>query len=103
MATTPIASLESEARAVLVRLFDIAAERLRERGVSMEYDAAVVALLLGQSGWRESPNPLLSLSGDWHRQVADVIEALLLDGSLTDGGVVVVENVEQNCRVRLGL
>lgn len=83
-------------REELERLFSIAIERLRDREIKMEYDAAAIDWLLGQPDWHVSLNGLLVLNGIWHRRVANVIEELLLEGKVQAGDSLrVLVNVPQ--------
>jgi hypothetical protein len=84
------ASTLSEGDALLRRLFDAAVRRLHERGIEMHYSPAVLEWLRDQPDWRASLNPLRTLDGCWHQQVASAIEGLLLDGRLRQGNTLVV-------------
>jgi hypothetical protein len=84
------ASILSEGDALLRRLFEIAARRLQERGISMHYSPGVLDWLLDQPDWRASLNPLRALDGSWHRQIAAMIERLLLEGQLRSGSALTV-------------
>ena len=85
----------SEAHALLRRLFDVAESRLHERGISMRSSPAVLEWLLNQSDWRVGLNPLRTLDGIWHEQVAVVIEGLLLEGRLRSGNTLEVRMAEE--------
>ena len=88
------ASLLSEGHAHLRRLFEIAERRLHDRGIRIQTSPSVLEWLMDQSDWRLSLNPLRTLDGYWHQQVASVIEGLLLDGSLRLGNVLSVSLME---------
>ena len=80
-------SLLPEGTAALCRLFEIAGERLQGRGIVLQSSPAVSEWLVDQSDWRSSSNPLRTLDASWHKQVASVIENLLLEGHLHQGNI----------------
>jgi hypothetical protein len=84
----------SEGHNLLRRLFQVAERRLQERGISMRSSPAVLEWLLNQSDWRSGLNPLRTLDGFWHKQVAAVIEGLLLEGQLRSGNILDIIMVE---------
>jgi hypothetical protein len=80
----------SEGEALLRRLFGVAFDRLHDRGVAMQYLPGVVDWMLNQPDWQTSLNPLRTLDGVWHQQVASVIEELLLEKRLRRGSTLLV-------------
>lgn len=79
-------SVDLSAGGSLVRqLFDTAVDRLCKRGISMQYTPPVIEWILKQSDWIKSLNPLKTLHGYWHHEVASVVEKLMLDGKLRAG------------------
>jgi hypothetical protein len=57
----------------------------------MHYTSSVVSWLIRQSDWQGSLNPLRSLDGAWHKQIASVLENQLLNGQLQDGSTVLID------------
>ncbi len=67
------------------QLFNAAVDRLCKRGISVHYTPLVIEWMVKQSDWIESLNPLKTLHGYWHHDVASAIEKLILDGKLRTG------------------
>lgn len=80
-----------EGRCQLQRLFEIAATRLRERGIDLQFTRCTVDWLLRQPDWHQSNNPLRTLDGIWHKNVGAKIEQLLLEGRLREGHTLTVD------------
>lgn len=84
--TTRETSLDlSDGVGLIRQLFDAAVDRLCRRGISVHYTPPVIEWMLKQSDWITSLNPLKTLHGYWHHEVASVIEKLMLDGKLRVG------------------
>ena len=94
MRTNETTHVLTEGHALVRRLLGITARRLQERGIEMQFSPDVLAWLIDRSDWRDSFNPIRTLDGYWHQQVAAVIEKLLLEGRLRSGNTLFVSLAE---------
>src|SRR5262245_38454904 len=80
------ATVEARGREDLRRQFGFAVDRLSERGVTLEFEPAVIErLLIAAGNWSSSLNPVLMLRKTWHDLVGTPIEEMMIDRRLQTG------------------
>jgi ATP-dependent Clp protease ATP-binding subunit ClpA len=85
MAEDNTSTLLSAGFELIARLFQAATKRLQDRKISLVWGQSVADWLIERSDWQESLNPLKTLDGFWHQQIASVVERMLLDSRLVEG------------------
>jgi hypothetical protein len=85
MIAKTITPLIPEGEKLLLRLFEIATHRLKERNIALSYSPLVIEWIFDQEDWQNCLNPLRTLDGIWHQHVANVIENLLIKRQLREG------------------